>query len=473
MEQREKLDKLGKKILDQSRTDLLLSMPYLKSALCSLSDCMDLTTSSVGTDASYIRFNPHYLFNLFLEEPQKMLRTMVHMLLHCLFQHMYFAKKYENQRLWNLCCDIVTESVTDSIECRAIYRISSDYRLNWYQRLNKDIGTLTAQRLYDYFNSDKAIDVDEDEFLHLEREFLFDDHSFWERLSDEKNNSDNDEKPPFFPFSPTSGDNKKDNENDTSTHQNTPMENTLTPIRMSKEDWDKTSRIVKAEIETLGNNKSLETGTIISTLTATLKSRTNWRKFLSRFSTVREDTIIDLDSFDYGLYNFGMSLYGNMPLIEENEFCEAPRLEQLAIVIDTSASCQGKLVQHFLDETAAILESKNTFTHKSEIHIIECDDQIQKDIVLHSASEMKNYSKNFINAGGYGTDFRPAFNYIDALVKEKKLPHLRGILYFTDGYGIFPENPPQNKADIAFVFWKEEDYDASNVPDWAMKLIID
>ena len=108
---------------------------------------------------------------------------------------MYFAKKYENQRLWNLCCDIVTESVTDSIECRAIYRISSDYRLNWYQRLNKDIGTLTAQRLYDYFNSDKAIDVDEDEFLHLEREFLFDDHSFWERLSDEKNNSDNDEKP--------------------------------------------------------------------------------------------------------------------------------------------------------------------------------------------------------------------------------------------------------------------------------------
>ena len=57
--------------------------------------------------------------------------------------------------------------------------------------------------------------------------------------------------------------------------------------------------------------------------------------------------------------------------------------------------------------------------------------------------------------------------------EEKKLPHLRGILYFTDGYGIFPENPPQNKADIAFVFWKEEDYDASNVPDWAMKLIID
>ena len=47
---------------------------------------------------------------------------------------------------------------------------------------------------------------------------------------------------------------------------------------------------------------------------------------------------------------------------------------------------------------------------------------------------------------------------------------LRGLLYFTDGYGTFPAKMPP--YDTAFVFMKD-DYRDVDVPPWAIKLILD
>ena len=59
----------------------------------------------------------------------------------------------------------------------------------------------------------------------------------------------------------------------------------------------------------------------------------------------------DPDSFDQAFYTYGLSLYGNMPLIEPLETREVQRIQQFVIVIDTSMSCSGELVQRFLEET--------------------------------------------------------------------------------------------------------------------------
>ena len=40
---------------------------------------------------------------------------------------------------------------------------------------------------------------------------------------------------------------------------------------------------------------------------------------------MREEVSVDMDSFDYGFYMYGLQHYGNMPLIEENEFREAKK----------------------------------------------------------------------------------------------------------------------------------------------------
>ena len=71
--------------------------------------------------------------------------------------------------------------------------------------------------------------------------------------------------------------------------------------------------------------------------------------------------------------------------------------------------------------------------------------------------------------GGGGTDFRPAFEYISQLQSEGELRNLKGMLYFTDGYGQFPAKAPA--YDVAFVFVNDEDANIK-VPGWAMKVVL-
>ena len=90
---REKLEQMGFRILDAVRTELLLSMRFMAPALNSLGFKMDLATSSAGTDAAYIRFNPGFLLQVYVERPRRMNRMYVHMLMHCLFRHMFSARR--------------------------------------------------------------------------------------------------------------------------------------------------------------------------------------------------------------------------------------------------------------------------------------------------------------------------------------------------------------------------------------------
>jgi predicted metal-dependent peptidase len=83
---------------------------------------------------------------------------------------------------------------------------------------------------------------------------------------------------------------------------------------------------------------------------------------------------------------------------------------------------------------------------------------------------MKKYSSTVHVEGGYGTDFRPVFEHVEELKRQKKFENLKGLIYFTDGYGIYPDRP--TSYDTAFIFAEDEDYEDKDVPDWAMKLFI-
>ena len=59
---------------------------------------------------------------------------------------------------------------------------------------------------------------------------------------------------------------------------------------------------------------------------------------------------------------------------------------------------------------------------------------------------------------------------MNQLLKMGSFQRLRGLLYFTDGYGMFPAKMPP--YDTAFIFMKD-DYRDVDVPPWAIKLILD
>ena len=103
------------------------------------------------------------------------------------------------------------------------------------------------------------------------------------------------------------------------------------------------------------------------------------------------------------------------------------------------------------------------------VHIIQCDAAAQVDDVITCREDMERYMENFKLVGFGGTDFRPAFAYVQKLIDDKVFKKLKGLLYFTDGYGQYPVRRPS--FDTAFVFL-EENYNDRQVPPWAIKLIL-
>lgn len=178
---------------------------------------------------------------------------------------------------------------------------------------------------------------------------------------------------------------------------------------------------------------------------------------------------MDPDSFDPIFYTLGLEMYGNLPLIEPLETKEVRRVEDFAVVLDTSMSCSGSLIRKFLEETYSVLSASESYFRKVNIHIIQCDEKVQSDVAIHSQEEMKAYMEKFSLSGFGGTDFRPAFQYVEELRAKGEFSRLKGLIYFTDGKGIYPVKKPP--YDTVFVFL-EDNYTDIFVPGWAMKVIL-
>ena len=83
---------------------------------------------------------------------------------------------------------------------------------------------------------------------------------------------------------------------------------------------------------------------------------------------------------------------------------------------------------------------------------------------------LKEYMEHLELIGEGGTDFRPAFEYVNHLIEQGEFYHLKGLIYFTDGKGTYPKKKPPYQT--AFIFMQEE-YEDVDVPPWAVKLIVD
>ncbi len=73
--------------------------------------------------------------------------------------------------------------------------------------------------------------------------------------------------------------------------------------------------------------------------------------------------------------------------------------------------------------------------------------------MIHDLEELESYMDNFQLCGGSATDFRPVFAYVEQLPAQGAFTRLRGLVYFTDGMGIYPKKRPP--YDTAFVMMEE------------------
>ncbi len=237
-----------------------------------------------------------------------------------------------------------------------------------------------------------------------------------------------------------------------------------------RDEWAHVATNLSVNLQTYARDKASAFADLAADLNQVAARPVDYRAFLRRFASLGEVMHASDEEFDYVFYTYGLRLYENLPLVEPLEYREEARIRQFVIVIDTSGSVQGDIVRRFVDTTFDILSSTESFHRKVQIRIIQCDATVQSDDKITNVADMKKWRRAFRLRGGGGTDFRPAFDYVDSLIEQGELDDLGGLLYFTDGWGVYPERMPAYRC--AFVFY-DENYRAENVPPWAMQVVMD
>ena len=390
-------------IIAACRSELCDLFPHLDGAFGSLT-WKETEHRGFRVDGDTVWYCPDDLIRLYARSPNALRRGCLHMLLHCLFLHLYAG---HNDGLWNLACDLAVENL---IEHQKMPRLSDGKNRELLNSLDESI--FSAEQIYEYLKESGSAPPPE--------AFAFDDHG-WEPAG-----------------------------------------------QGSREKWER--QLLAAFGQKTGQGRRGHTPGAGEEVPAEEQGgEFDYRTYLSRFTFLREEVQLDLDSFDYAYYQLGLERYGSIPFVEPLEYTEVRRLEELVIAIDTSGSCSAETVGKFLAETYKILASQENFFRKMKVYFLQCDCLIQAVTLIASREDWLDYAEKIRIQGRGGTDFTPVFDYVRKLRETRALKDLKALLYFTDGDGTYPTAAPD--YETAFVLLKETGH-PELVPKWAKTLLI-
>lgn len=501
-ERYEKCGSVANDILEEARTALAVRFRFLDRALWRMPLEPRFDFYGISTDGVRMVYDPVYVVDRFKLSPNEVVRDVVHCLFHCVFRHPFMLYSVLREP-WDVACDIAIESMLIDL-VGEVFPSNMDGRAKRALRILRAQvgGVVTAERLYNLFgNEGNKVDL-----KSLAPMFYHDSHGLWYGSEEEwdsrrgtagaerRETGESDAQVGAMPNvegstrldevledeqMPLEAEAESEAEGSDAASEGTGDASGRQPDRDPADDrerqeelaskWEDISRDIQLELETMVTRRGDEAGSLVAGLTALNREKYDYSDFLRRFATLHERMRVNDDEFDYIYYTFGLERYGNMPLIEPLEYKEDKAIHDFVIAIDTSESCSGDAVQGFMRKTYNILKQTESFNKRVNIHIVQCDAHIQEDAKITSLDQLELYLDDLQLRGFGGTDFRPVFDYVNLLVEKGELTDLRGLVYFTDGEGVFPRRQPA--YDTAFVFL-DDGYSDPQVPPWALKVIL-
>ena len=424
-QQREEMAKeLAENIMTLARNTLMVHLRFMDRAISHLTLTCD-GEIPFATDGHALYYEPWTVLQRYQAEPNAVNRDMMHALLHCVFRHWFVGQDIDRAR-WDAACDAAVECAISDLHSPVLQSQREVNQLMTLEMLRREVGTMTAERIYRWLGEQ---DYDEDDLYRLRRELKADEHGLWYGGLD-------------------------------------PDAERQQDVDDLEQMWQDVSRRMQTELETMRQEAA---GVLVQNLRSLNRAKHDYTAFLRRFGVRGEVVRLSDEEFDNNYYTYGLSLYGNVPLIEPLEYREQKRIRDFVIAIDTSGSVKGDVVQSFIQHTHDILSKQENFFTKVNMHIIQCDDQIREDVHITGREEFQAYIKTMQIKGLGQTDFRPVFARVEELIRRMELTDLRGLLYFTDGLGTFPEKKPP--YDTAFII-HTDDYHEVQVPPWAMHMVL-
>ena len=446
-ENQQKLEKLAKDILILSRNTLLVNLRFLDVALSQF-ELIPIEESTILTDGKYILYNPKYILKQYKVQRAVSVRDYLHMVFHCVYRHMFIGPSVDAE-YWDVASDIAVENIISELNLKSVEASRVASQVAYIDKIKKEINIITAEKLYAYLKEQYP---NKEGLEDLRKCFCADNHELWYMTSLEIL-----EKYGLYGIGLYQSENVDGDDGEMA-------------FRMSMSNiWETIAQRMQTDIELFGKNRGDVPGCLIQNLKAVNREKYDYTKFLKKFAVMGEIMKVNDDEFDYVFYTYGMQLYKNMPLIEPLEYKETKAIKEFVIAIDTSGSVAGELVQKFIEKTYNILKSTESFFTRINLHIIQCDAAIQEDAKITNQREFDEYMKTMKIRGLGGTDFRPVFEYVDELRKNKEFTNLKGLIYFTDGMGVFPAKKPDYHTAFVYI---DDDYNNFDVPPWAIKLVL-
>ncbi|SDB32114.1 VWA-like domain-containing protein [Eubacterium oxidoreducens] len=450
---------LARKVMIYARDNIMVSMRFLDRALFKMPFVESETVEAFGVTGEHVLYNTVRVLELFKTEKNYPTRAFLHMIFHCIFSHPFHYEKMYRES-WDLACDLAVEYAVMDMNIPGCELKTDAAKKRILEGLKEEVPMLTAEHLYRYFNREP-----ERFAYYLEKQALFemDDHIVW------------------MPKKETNAEDRNDHYNiDTATGQvgcheadqgedgeQEPVDEAL--VGQRGDGWEEISEHAKTDLQMFSKDQGFGSSGLLMNLQEAVRDKIDYTEFLKKFAVLGEEMHINDDEFDYIYYTYGMELYENMPLIEPLEYRENKRIREFVIAIDTSGSCQGETIHRFLRKTYSILKSSESYFERVNIHIIQCDAKVQHDEKVTTDEEFEAYMKDVELVGFGGTDFRPVFEYVDGLIRRHEFQNLKGLIYFTDGNGTFPEKQPEYETAFVFI---EEGYTIPKTPDWAIRLVL-
>ena len=485
--QQQEAEALAVEILQASRSQLQMSFRFLDLALNRLAYAPG-EAFLLGTDGEKLYFSPREIFRLYRAEQGELNRAYLHSILHCVFYHP-FVHTDVDQPLWDLACDMAVEAVLSELESPALRCARSSHLREELAMMQESCPRLTAERIYRQLRKHPP---EEEERQRLSRLFRVDSHTLWYPADGEAGEGEGEAAAAAGQQAAPSGENAEECDCDESGEEQQTLllcqkegesaqgsadegghsffrESSLRERARVQEQWQEISQRMKVDLETSSLSWGEGSESLRRGVAEVNRERYDYGDFLRKFSVLGEEMQINDEEFDYIFYTYGLQLYENVPLIEPTEYKEVRRIRDFVIAIDTSASVEGELVQQFVNKTYNILHQQENFFTKINLHILQCDTRIQEAVKITSPQDFERYLRNMELRGFGGTDFRPVFRYVEELLEAGEFQNLKGLIYFTDGYGDFPEHQPEYHSAFVFV---DDEYNNPDVPVWAIKLVL-
>lgn len=370
---------------------------------------------NLSTDGEFLFYSPKAVVKNFSKLGYTWIKyELLHVLMHCLLGHLEMDGLYKDRSLLWCVMDYEVGMILRELP-------QADIDINALEYLENELNGKRGMEIYYHGRKNSRLHL---MLFENRKEMCIDDHKFWNPKKAPKKKESG--------VANAGGNSEKDKE------QKKKLQEQWAAARSVLGDHIQNGEEIAVALKKSGkSNKSYGSGSdgYDELVTAASENQNSYYQMLMNFLKMKEENREVPDEIDKMLYQYGLDLYGNVPLVEPPETEERLNLNTICVAFDSSGSCSGETANQFLRETYNILRDINRISKGCELYFFVCDYELQQEKHYESLEELDLKEWEEMNLRGWGgTSFEPVFKRIRKLEEEEE-KIIDCLIYLTDSYG--------------------------------------